>query len=381
MNILNRLQTFKKSNNNSMFLWGARQTGKSTLLKMLFPEALWFDLLQTDVYSQLLRRPSALREIILASGVNKTVIIDEIQKIPALLNEVHWLIENNNTRFILSGSSPRNIIRNHHNLLGGRALRYELYPLSYREIPDFDLIKGLNNGLLPRHYLAEDAELLLSSYITNYLEDEIAGEARIRNLSIFSNFLYNAAFSNGEMVNYSNIASECGVSSPTVKEYFQILVDTMLGKFIHSFQKRPKRRVVSAPKFYFFDLGIVNHLLKRKNIDFGTETIGYTFEHFIYMELNAHSRYTQKNYPISFWRTSTGLEVDFILGDHECAIEVKSSNNVQNKHLTNLKAFNEEYDVKHSIVVSNELFPRLVSGILILPWKVFLDRLWNDELM
>ncbi len=375
-----RKQTFNKSGKNSLFLWGARQTGKSTLIKALAKDALWFDLLKSDVYNRLLTNPEYLRETILANN-KKTVVIDEIQKIPILLNEVHWLIENNDNQFILSGSSPRKIIRNQHNLLGGRALRYELFPLIYKEIPNFDLLKALNHGLLPKHYLSDDPDLLLSSYIKSYLEDEIGAEARIRNLSVFSSFLHQAAFSNGEMINYSNIAAECGVSSPTVKEYFQILEDTMIGKYVPSFQKRPKRKVVNSPKFYFFDVGIVNHLLKRKNVEFGSENIGYAFEHFIYLELNAHRHYSQKNYPISFWRTATKLEVDFILGDHEVAIEVKTTSNVQNKHLSNLKAFKEEYQVRHAIVVCNESMPRLVGDILILPWKEFLERLWSDELI
>jgi predicted AAA+ superfamily ATPase len=266
-------------------------------------------------------------------------------------------------------------------LLGGRALRYELYPLTTAEIPDFDINRALNFGLLPIHYLDDDADLLLANYIKSYLEDEIYAEARIRNLSLFSNFLVNAAFSNGETLNYSNIASECGVSGPTVKEYFQILVDTMIGKYVFPFQKRPKRQLVSTPKFYFFDVGVVNYLLKRKNIIAGTEVYGYAFEHFIYMELNAYAHYSQKNFDITFWRTKSKVEVDFVLGEHEIAIEVKSTSQVQNQHLKNLKTFLEDYTVKQAIIVSNERFPRLVGQILILPWQEFLKRLWDGEVI
>ena len=378
--MLSRRQNFNRSGKHSIFLWGARQTGKSTLLKMLFPEALKFDLLESDVYQSFLLRPQTFREIV-STHESETVVIDEIQRLPVLLNEVHSLIENSNKRFILSGSSPRKIIRTNQNLLGGRALRYELYPLTSAEIPDFDLHKALNFGLLPRHYIDDDAEILLSNYIKSYLEDEIYAEARIRNLSVFSNFLNNAAFSNGETVNYSNIAADCGVSSPTVKEYFQILVDTMLGKYIYPFQKRPKRQVVHSPKFYFFDVGVVNYLLKRKNVLMGSETYGQAFEHFIYMELKAHAHYSQKNYPITFWKTKSKMEVDFILGDHEVAIEVKSSMTIQSHHLKNLKAFSEEYTVKKAIIVSHERFPRLIGEILILPWQEFLKRLWANEII
>jgi predicted AAA+ superfamily ATPase len=232
----NRKQLLVDSEGESLFLWGARQTGKSTLLKTLFPNALWFDLLLSDVYERLSKQPSILRETILANTEHKLVIIDEIQRIPELLNEVHWLIANYNTRFIMSGSSPRKILRSSANLLGGRALRYELYPLIQAEIPEFNLLKALNNGLLPRHYLAEKPKKLIEAYIGSYLRDEIVSEAKIRNINAFNQFLEAAAFSNGEIVNYTNIASECGVSSVTIKEYFQILEDTLIGRFVPSFQ-------------------------------------------------------------------------------------------------------------------------------------------------
>jgi uncharacterized protein len=379
--MFNRKQILVDSEGESLFLWGARQTGKSTLLKTLFPNALWFDLLLSDVYERLSKQPSILRETILADRGNKLVIIDEIQRIPELLNEVHWLISNHNTRFILSGSSPRKIIRGGSNLLGGRALRYELYPLVSNEIPDFDLLKALNNGLMPRHYVASNAKKLISAYIGNYLKDEIAAEAKIRNIQSFSRFLEAAAFSNGEMVNYANIASDCGVSPPTVKEYFQILEDTLIGRFVPSYQKKPKRRVITAPKFYFFDMGIVNYLLKRGEIQFGSEVFGNAFEHFIYNEIFAHSRYSGKEYPIHYWRTASQIEVDFILGENEIAIEVKSTTNVSSRHIKGLKSFAEEYKTKQLILVCNEPLPRLIDNVLVLPWNVFLERLWAGEVV
>lgn len=379
--MLIRRQSFKNCGKESCFLWGARQTGKSTLLKFLHPESLYFDLLLSDEYERLLRRPSLLREIIEGSDISSPVIVDEIQRIPELLNEVHWLIENRGIRFILSGSSPRKILRSGGNLLGGRALRYELHPLVSAEIPDFDLIKALNNGLLPRHYLSNNPAKLLSAYIGNYLRDEIITEARIRNITSFSRFLEAAAFSNGEMVNYSNIAADCGVSSPTVREYFQILEDTLTGHFLPSFQKNPKRRVINAPRFYFFDVGIAGYLIKRGRIDYGSEAFGKAFEHFIYQEIIAHSHYSDLNYPICYWRTTSQLEVDFILGDHETAIEVKSTNMVNPRHLKGLKSFSEEYNVKRSIVVSTDPHPRRIDDIMILPWKMFLEELWAGRIV
>ena len=377
----NRKQVFIGSEQESIFFWGARQTGKSTLLKTLFPNALWFDLLLSDEYERLSKKPELLREIILANRNISLVIIDEIQRLPDLLNEVHWLISNHKVRFILSGSSPRKILRGGFNLLGGRALRYELYPLISVEIPDFDLIRALNHGLLPRHYDSANPRKLLSSYIGSYLQDEIVAEARIRNVHTFSRFLEVAALTNGEMINYTNIASDCGISAKTIKEYFQILEDTLIGRYLPSFQKRPKRRVITAPKFYMFDIGITNYLLNRTKIEKGTELFGKAFEHFIYQEIYAHSRYSDVNYPMYYWRTASQIEIDFVLGDHEVAIEVKATDQATVRHLKGLKAFAEEYDVKKLILVSNDPLPRLVDDIEILPWKVFLERLWKDEII
>ena len=376
-----RKQIFNDSSGESFFLWGARQTGKSTLLKTLFPHVLYFDLLLTEEFTRLNKNPEFMRKTILAMPAVTTVIIDEIQLIPQLLNEVHWLIENRGVRFILSGSSPRKILRHGVNLLGGRALRYELYPLVSAEIPDFDLLKALNNGLLPRHYDSAHAAKLLAAYVGNYLRDEIIAEARLRNVAVFSRFLETAAFTNGEIVNYSNIATDIGVSMPTIKAYFQILEDTLLGRFVPSFQKKPKRRIIQAPKFYLFDVGIVNSLLNRGKISLGSEVFGKAFEHFIYQEIYAHSRYSELNYPISYWHTDTHREVDFILGDHEVAIEVKSTNEAQPRHLGGLKTFAEDYNVKKRILVSNDLYPRLLDNVLILPWKVFLQQLWDGEII
>jgi uncharacterized protein len=376
-----RKQRLEGSASESLFLWGARQTGKSTLLKELFPDSLWFDLLLSDVFERLHKNPSQLREIVIATQPGKPVVIDEIQKIPALLNEVHWLIENQNTRFILSGSSPRRIIRTETNLLGGRALRYELHPLISEEIPDFDLIRALNNGLLPRHYLSDNPKQMISAYIGNYLKDEIMAEARIRNVANFSRFLEAAAFSNGEIVNYTNIASECGVSAPTVREYFQILEDTLTGRFLPSFQKKPKRRVILAPKFYFFDVGIANYLLKRGKIEMGSEAFGHTFEHFIYQEIYAHSNYSCLNYPIHYWRTASQTEIDLVLGDHEVAVEIKSTQNATPRHINGLKSFAEEYLVKKLLLITNDPFPRQMGPVLVLPWQIFLQKLWAGEII
>lgn len=376
-----RKQIFEGLGKNSAFLWGVRQTGKSTLLKELYPESLYIDLLLSDQYERFLRNPSLLREMLISGAARQPVVIDEIQRIPALLNEVQWLMVNQNIQFILSGSSPRRILRQGGNLLGGRALRYELYPLVHSEIPDFNLLKALNSGLLPRHYLSSVPGKLLSAYVGNYLRDEIINEARIRNIGSYSRFLEAAAFSNGEIVNFSNIAADCGVSSPTIREYFQILEDTMTGRFIPSYQKKPKRRVITAPRFWYFDVGIAGFFLKREKIKPGSEAFGKAFEHFIFQELFAYSHYSGRNFPVSYWRTASQIEVDFILGDNEIAIEVKSTDMVNPRHLKGLKAFNEEYRVRRSIVVSNDDYPRMIGKIEILPWSIFLGQLWAGDVI
>ena len=338
-------------------------------------------------YHRLLTNPGLIREECLAENKaslekKMPVIIDEVQKIPALLDEVHWLIENAGIRFILCGSSARKVKRGQANLLGGRAIRYELHPLVYPEIPDFSLSKALNAGLLPRHYQNPHPQRRIESYVGDYLKEEIAAEALTRNVPAFSRFLKIAALTNGELMNYQNIASECGVSAPTVKEYFQILEDTLIGKQLPAFRKRAKRRLISAPKFYFFDIAIVAHLTRRGRVEKGSELFGRALEHFIYMEILAHSSYSEFNYPIAYWKTASGFEVDFVLGDHEIAIEVKSSSSANDNHLKGLRRFKDDYTLKKAYLVSLDEKPRKTAdNIIILPWQEFLDQLWNRKII
>ncbi|MBI5413744.1 ATP-binding protein [Candidatus Peregrinibacteria bacterium] len=379
--MFNRLQILRSSGNESCFLWGPRQTGKSTLLKHLYPSSHYYDLLFSEEFERLTKKPSLLREEILAMEPHGPIIVDEVQKIPRLLDEIQWLIVNKNISFILCGSSARKLKRSGANLLGGRALRYELFPFVSKEIPNFNLSRALNNGLLPRHYLANDPAPLIRAYIGDYLKEEIAAEALTRNVPAFAKFLEIAALSNGEIVNYTNIASECGVSSVTAKEYFQILCDTLVGCFMPSYIKRPKRRVIHAPKFYFFDVGITNVLLKRGEIVPGTEYFGRALEHLVMQEIKAHSHYSGIEYPISYWRSASGLEVDFILGDHQTAVEVKSTSEVQERHIRGISAFRDDYKPKRSIVVSMDRRKRIMGNIEIMPVMEFLEELWDGKLM
>ena len=382
-----RILNLPLSKLETCFLWGPRQTGKSTLLKAMYPDAKRYDLLLSNQFQRLLLNPGLIREECMAmdlKGENQTspIIIDEVQKIPILLDEIHWLIENRKLRFIVCGSSARKVKRGRGNLLGGRAVRYELHPLAYPEIPNFSLERALNAGLLPRHYQSSNPHQLLQAYVGDYLKEEIAAEALTRNIPAFSRFLQIAALTNGELTKYNNIASECGVSAPTVKEYFNILEDTLIGRMLPAFRRRAKRRLMGAPKFFFFDIGIVAHLTRRGKVEPGSELFGKAFEHLIYMESIAHSGYSEINYPIVYWKTASGFEVDFVLGNHEIAIEVKGTDMVTNRQMKGIRAFKEEYHAGSYIVVSMETTPRRTEdGIEILPWQILLDRLWNNEII
>lgn len=368
-------------NNDSVFLWGARQTGKTTLLGQLYPQAKYYDLLLANEFERLLRDPSLLSQELAYLKEGDMVIIDEVQKVPHLLDEVHSLIHRKNLRFILSGSSPHKLKRSGANLLGGRALKKILFPLVSAEIPDFDLIKAVNNGMIPRHYMVKNPWERFRAYIGVYLNEEIREEALSRNLRIFSRFLEFAAISNGEMIVYKNIAQDCGIDYRTVKDYFEILVDTLTGYFIQGFTSTVKRRAIQAPKFYFFDVGIVNYLLNKKNLLPGSESFGRSFEHFIIQELIAYLGYTQSSEVLTYWRTSSGYEVDAIIGEGRIAIEIKSTDEVRSRHLKGLKAFLEDFPQAKAIVVSLDKYPRILNGVEIIPAVQFLELLWKDKII
>ena len=377
----NRILSLKEIGKDSTFLWGARQVGKSTLLSNLFPGARYYDLLKSDEFERFFRRPSLLREELMYSDETDLVIIDEIQKIPQLLDEVHWLIKNRNIRFILCGSSARKLMRCGANLLGGRALRTVMYPLVSAEIPDFDLMRAINNGMIPRHYLVRNPQRRLQAYIGDYLNEEIRAEALSRNLSSFTRFLEIAAQCSGEMIVYNNIAQDCGISAPTVKEYFSILEQTMIGYLIPGFTFTEKRKSIAAPKFYYFDVGILNYLLKHKNVKSGTNAFGRAFEHLLMQEIIAYRGYKFWDEKISYWRTISGYEVDCIIGQGRLAIEIKSTDEVKSRHTKGLKAFQEEYPQTRPIIVSMDKYRRDLNGIEIIPVNEFLAELWNGGII
>jgi len=369
----------------SAFLWGPRKTGKSTYLKETFPESIYYDFLKTDVALEFIKRPALLREQLMAKdemSLKRPIIIDEVQKVPEVMDEVHWLIENKGLRFILCGSSARKLKRGKGNLLGGRAWRFEMFPLVTPELKDIDLLRALNHGLIPDHYLSDDYKMSLQGYVQDYLKEEVFAEGLIRNIPAFARFFDAVGYTHGELISFSNIARDCGVDSKTVKEYYQILADTLLGRLVEPFRKRQSRQVIMrSPKFYLFDVGVAGAIIKRQITETRGEQFGRAFEHFIFMEIVAYSSYSRINFPVHYWRTKSGLEVDFILGNGEVAVEVKGQQLVDTAELKSLAAFIEENRPKKAIIVSNEREGRRVGPINILPWRTFLEELWAGEII
>lgn len=384
--MFSRYYQLDKELDTSVFLFGARQTGKTTLLLQQFPNAEYIDLLDSVTLRKFSNYPETLFEMYKDCDSNTVVIIDEIQQVPLLLNEVHRLIHKRGIRFILCGSSARKLRRKGYNTLGGRALPCYLYPLVSAEIPDFDIDTALTKGMLPAFYTAKNAYRLLASYLDVYLRQEIKEEALVRNLSNFQRFLDAAALTDGEIVNYNNIATDCGVSANSVKEYFSILEDTLVGYMIPAFTKRVKRRIVLSPKFYFFDIGVTNYLLHRKEVVRGTTEYGHAFEHFVMQELIAYIGYTHNDNRLSYWRTKDGVEVDAVIGNDllggaKLAIEIKSTEDVQNKHLKGLRTFADEHPDCRRIVVALDRFTRrTVDNIEIMYVYDFLRQLWSGKL-
>ena len=369
----------------TFFLWGPRQAGKSTLLRGCYPDAYWVDLLKSEVFRRYLDHPEYLRQELAAAAPlsGRQIVIDEVQKVPALLDEVHWLIENRGLHFALCGSSARKVRRGAANLLGGRAVRYELRGLTAGELgAAFDLSRMLNHGYLPRIYQAVRPRRLLDAYIADYLREEVAAEGLVRNLPAFSGFLDAAALSDGEMVNFSNIARECGVSSPTAKAYFEILNDTLLGRWLTAYRRRRKRRVIGAPKFYFADVGVVNRLIRRGELTPGSPLYGKAFENWVFHELSAGIEYQEWDLELTYWRLPSGIEVDFVLGDMEVAVEAKASARITRDHLRGLRTLVEEHPgVRRRIVVCLEPRARRTDdGIDILPAADFIRRLGQGAL-
>jgi len=369
--------------NQSAFLWGPRKTGKSTYLRAAFPEGIVYDFLKSDLVIEFGKRPSLLREQLEAADPAKLVILDEVQKVPPLLDEVHWLIENRRRQFVLCGSSARKLERGKANLLGGRAWRYEMFPFVTPELGnDVDLLRILNRGLIPSHYLSAQHVRALDAYVRDYLKEEVFAEGLTRNVPAFSRFFEAMGYTHGELTNYTNISRDCGADAKTVKEYYRILCDTLLGRMVLPYKRRQERQVIAkAPKFYLFDVGVAGAIVKRRIPEQRGEAFGRAFEHFIFMELVAHASYSGLHHEIGFWRTKSGLEVDFVLGAGELAIEVKGARRVDDRDLRPLLAFMEEHRPRRAILVANEASERIVRGVHLMPWRSFLAALWNGDIV
>lgn len=378
MRIVRRQFELDLAPGRSAFLWGPRKVGKTHWIHnhLAAKDTTLVDLLETDTFAEYASRPALLRE----RWKGGLTVIDEIQKVPALLDEVHWLIERKKAAFVMTGSSARKLRRGHANLLGGRAWRFEMGPLSASEIQSFDLERALVSGLLPPHLLSSAPERDLRAYVADYLKEEIAAEARLRDVPTFAEFLHIAALTSSELLNYTNVAREAGVSAKVVRGYFEILEDTMLGARLPAWKRARDRRMILTEKFYLFDVGVANYLARRKPVP-GSPDFGKSFEHWVLMELLNYRRYRAPDMDVRFWRTSTGLEVDFVLGEMDAAIEVKGSARVHEGDLGGLRALRASHKAKHAIVVSLEKEARrLDDGIEVLPWRVFVERLWAGQL-
>jgi len=372
-----RLLKIPADRDKSFFLFGPRGTGKTTWIKNNFPEALYLDLLKFDLYNDLLARPGRLENLI-PPNFQDWIILDEIQRIPELLNEVHRLIETFHYKFILTGSSARTLRKKGVNLLAGRALTYRMYPLTAVELgKNFDLEKSLAWGHLPSVPSEKDPDLFLKSYIQTYLREEVLQEGLTRNLGSFSRFLETASFSQGSVLNISEIARESGIDRMRVTNYFSILEDLLIAARLPIFTRRAKRRMVSHPKFYYFDVGIFRAIRPMGPLDSPHEAEGPGLETLCFQELTAINDYFKHGYDLYYWRTSNGVEIDFVLYGPKglLAFEIKRSNRISKKNLTGLKSFANDYPEAKRYLLYGGSRPEYVDDISILPVKKALQDL------
>ena len=375
--MFSRLLKISVDNNKSFFLFGPRGTGKTTWIKSIFSEALYLDLLEFDLYNDLLARPGRLENLI-PPGFQNWIILDEIQKIPELLNEVHRLIETFHYKFILTGSSARTLRKKGVNLLAGRALTYKMYPLTAVELGDrFCLKKSLVWGHLPSIPSEKNPNLFLKAYVQTYLREEVLQEGLTRNLGSFSRFLETASFSQGSMLNISDIARESGIERMRVTNYFSILEDLLIASFLPVFTRRAKRRMISHPKFYFFDVGIFRTLRPMGPLDSSQEVEGASLETLCFQELSAINDYYNYEYDLYYWRTSNGVEVDFILYGPKglLAFEIKRSSRISKKNLKGLKLFANDYPEAKLYMLYGGSRQEYVNNISILPVEKALKEL------
>lgn len=370
-------RNIKPPDQKSFFLFGPRGTGKTTWLKTRFPKAVYVDLLESENFTKLLADPGRLEEYI-PTDFKDWVILDEVQRVPMLLHEVHRLIESRRIKFIITGSSARKLRQREVNLLAGRALTYFFYPLTVQELgKDFRIGHALKYGHLPATFQEEDPQRYLKSYVSTYLREEVQQEGLTRNLSAFSRFLEAASFSQGALLNISEVARECSVHRKMVENYFSILEDLMIAERLPVFQRRAKRRIMFHPKFYFFDVGVYRTIHPKGPFDSSEEIEGMALETLVFQEIKAMNSYRQWGYDLSYWRTVTQLEVDFVLyGERGLqAIEVKRKENITEKDTRNLRAFLRDYPIAKAFLLYGGSRTLEQNGIRIVPVETFLRNI------
>ncbi len=370
--LLNIEQNLKTS---SCFLFGPRATGKTSLLKEKLKNSIYIDLLNADVYEELMKRPVTLAEKI--KDNKQIVVIDEIQKLPKLLDEVHRLIEEKGTKFLLTGSSARKLRREGANMLGGRAREAQMFPLTWREIDDFNLIKYLNYGGLPIIYQSTQPIEDIKAYVRNYLSEEIKAEALVRNYERFVRFLEIMSTANGLELNYANISNDSGVPARTIESHIEVLKDTLMAYELLPFSKTVKRKATTKSKFYFFDIGVANYLSEKLPLAEGASDIGISFEQFIINEVRAYLSYNRIDKKLTYWRSGK-FEVDLIIGK-DIAIEIKFAKQMKSEFYTGLAALKEEGVLKKYLIVGRFHSSGGKDGMIYLPYEQFLEQLWAGK--
>ena len=378
MEIMRQLQLGPLLARKSFFLFGPRATGKTTLIgQQLAQKATIIDLLDSRYFLRLSSAPHELESLIAARTAD-IIVIDEIQRIPELLNEIHRLIETRSLTFLLTGSSARKLRRGKANLLAGRVWDARLFPFICRELPEFELDRFLRYGGLPAVSLSEYPEEELDAYVNTYLKEEIMAEGLIRRLPPFSRFLETMALANGEMINFTKLANDCQVPPSTVREYVEVLEDTLIGFLLPTWSGSKKRKAIKTGKFYFFDPGVTHTLAGTETLDRNSDLYGKSFEQFICMELRAYLSYRRKKIPLTYWRSKNGHEVDFLLGT-KTAIEVKASKRISRNDFKGLKYLQEEGVFQNFVLVSQDPVSIREGNILTLHWQKFLSVLWKDK--
>jgi predicted AAA+ superfamily ATPase len=364
----------------SLFLLGPRQTGKSTLVRTTFPEAAFYDLLEADTFRELSARPEYLRQTL--SPEHRVVVVDEIQKLPSLLDEIHLLIERNKSlRFVLTGSSARKLKRGGANLLAGRAWVSRFHPLVSSEVGYERVADRINRGGLPSILDSPHYKEDLNAYVGTYLREEVLSEGLTRSIGRFSRFLEVAGLTSGEQINFTSVASDAGVPPSTVREHYQILEDTLVGHLLPAYQGTVKRKPVATSKFYFFDIGVANILKRTSIIESGSEAYGRALEHLLFLELKTYLDYHRLDDPLTYWRSRSRFEVDFVIGN-KVAIEVKAKSRVSSRDYKGMLALGEEVRLKRKIVVCGEKRRRRDdAGVEIVPITTFLKDLWTGRVL